>query len=130
MIAQTRGIHAYRQVQAESRSPLELVVMLYDGALANLAQAAAAAARGDLRQRGTAITKTLAIVGTLQEGLNLTEGGAVAEELDRLYVYTTSRLLDVTTKHDATGIAEIQKLFGGLRDAWSQIAMPPSQASA
>jgi flagellar protein FliS len=130
LIAQARGINAYRQVQTESRSPLELVVMLYDGALANLAQAGAAAASGDLRQRGASISKTLAIVGSLQENLNIDEGGAIAQELDRLYLYAMSRLLDVTARHDTSGITEVQKLLGGLRDAWHQAASQPSQMSA
>jgi flagellar protein FliS len=130
LIAQARGIHAYRQVQTESRSPHELVVKLYDGALANLAQAGAAAARGDLRQRGASITKTLAIIGTLQENLNLDDGGAIAEELDRLYLYATSRLVDVTARHDTGAIEEVQKLLTGLREAWHQVASQPSQMSA
>ena len=127
---QARGIHAYRQVQTESRSPLELVVLLYDGALANLAQADAAAAAGDVALRGRAISKTLAIVGSLQENLNLEQGGAIAEELDRLYTYAMARLLDVTVKQDTSGITEIQKLLAGLREAWHHAAAQPSQLSA
>ena len=97
MFAQPRGIHAYQQVQTETRSPLELVVMLYDGALASVMQARDAAARGDVRQRGAAVSKALSIVGALRETLNLSDGGTVAAELDRLYDYVTRRLLDVRT---------------------------------
>ena len=128
MFAQPRGIHAYRQVQAESRSPLELVVMLYDGALANVTQAGEAAARGDLRQRGASVSKALSIVGALREGLNLSDGGTVAAELDRLYDYVTCRLLDVTARHDAGALTEVHKILSGLRDAWYQIASQPRQA--
>jgi flagellar secretion chaperone FliS len=130
VIAETRGIQAYKQVQTESRSPLELVVMLYDGALAALAQATDAADRQDLRQRGRAISQALAIIGTLQENLNVVEGGAVAQELDRLYAYAIGRLVDVTVKHDRSAISEIQKLLSGLRDAWQQIATSPSPLTA
>jgi len=34
-----RGADAYRRVEAESRSPIELVVMLYDGVLRFVADA-------------------------------------------------------------------------------------------
>ena len=128
MYAQPRGIQAYRQVQAESRSPLELVVMLYDGALANVTQAREAAARGDLRQRGASVSKALSIVGALREGLNLSDGGAVAAELDRLYDYVTRRMLDVTARHDVSALTEVHKILSGLRDAWYQIASRPQQA--
>ena len=130
MIIEARGIQAYQQVQTQSRSPLELVVMLYDGALTNLAQARAADACGDVRQRGAAISKTLAIVGALQETLDLDGGGTVAAELDRLYDYVTRRLLDVTVKRDAGAIDEIRKLLTGVRDAWTQIAAAPQALSS
>jgi flagellar protein FliS len=122
-----RGVEAYRRVEAQSRSPLELVVMMYDGAIAAVTEATAAARRGDLRGRGSAVSKALSIVGALQENLNLTDGGDVAAELDRLYRYVTSRLLDVTTKHDVGALAEVHKLLTVVRDGWSEIA---SQAAA
>ena len=124
MIAYSRGAAAYRQVEAQSRSPLELEVMLYDGALARLTEAGAAAARGDLRARGTGVTKALAIISSLQETLNVESGGTVAIELDRLYTYASQRLLDVTVKQDLSGIQEVRKLLSQLRDAWQQIASP------
>lgn len=119
-----RGAAAYRQVEAQSRSPLELVVMLYDGAIARLNEADAAVECGDLRTRGVAVSKALAIVTSLQETLNVQAGGSVAEELDRLYTYSSQRLLDVTLKQDVSGIQEVRKLLAPLRDAWQQIARP------
>ena len=113
---------AYRRVESESRSPLELVVMLYDGALRFLGEASAAAARGDLRARAHAISRTLAIIAELQNTLDIEKGGAVADQLDDLYTYISARLLDVALKKDVTAIDEAQKLLTPIRDAWSQIA--------
>jgi flagellar protein FliS len=130
VFAQPRGIQAYQQVQTESRSPLELVVMLYDGALASVIQARDAAARGDLRQRGASVSKALSIVGALRETLNVSDGGTVAVELERLYDYVTRRLLDVTARHDAAALTEVHGLLVGVRDAWHQIATQPQQAAS
>ena len=126
----TGTIEAYRRVEVQSRSPLELVVMLYDGALASLTEARAAAAQGDGHKRRAAVSKALAIICSLQETLNLDEGGAVASDLDRLYNYATRRLLDVTLNEDIAALAEVQKLLAGLRDAWHQIAVQQLQAPA
>jgi flagellin-specific chaperone FliS len=41
-MSQTRGLASYRRTQVQSRTPLELVVMLYDGALTAISQAATA----------------------------------------------------------------------------------------
>ena len=116
-----RAAQAYRRVESESRSPLELVVMLYDGALRFLDDAADAAARGDLRTRARAMSRVLAIVGEMQNTLDIEKGGAIADQLDDLYTYITSRLLDVTLKQDLTAIDEARKLLTPIRDAWSQI---------
>jgi flagellar secretion chaperone FliS len=130
VIASSRATQAYRRVESESRSPLELVVMLYDGALRFLGEASAAAARGDLRARTQAISRVLAIVAELQSTLDLEKGGAVADQLDDLYTYITSRLLDVAIKKDATAIDEARKLLTPIRDAWSQVAAQPSMPQA
>jgi flagellar protein FliS len=125
VIAATRAARAYRRVESESRSPLELVVMLYDGALRFVGEARDAHHRRDLGARGRAISKTLAIIGELQNTLDMEQGGAVAEQLDSLYTYINSRLLDVTTKHDVAACDEVDKLLSTLREGWSQAASQP-----
>lgn len=122
MIPANRAAQAYRRVESESRSPLELVVMLYDGALRFVNEAKEAHARRDMRARGKAISKTLAIIGELQNTLDMEKGGAIAEQLDNLYTYINSRLLDVTIKHDVAACDEVHTLLTTLRDAWSQVA--------
>lgn len=122
-----RGASAYRQVQVESsESPLELVVMLYDGALASLSQARDALSRHDLVAKGRSMSKAMSIVGHLQSTLNMDVGGEVAQELDRLYLYIIERLLDANMKGAVEPIDESIKLLTTLRDAWSQIATTPA----
>jgi flagellar secretion chaperone FliS len=124
-----RGAEAYRQTEARSRSPLELVVMLYDGALRFVGEAIEADAAKQLARRGHAISKALAIVGELQNTLNVEAGGDLAAELDRLYGYMQARLLDVTMKKDKSALEEVQKLLSTLRDAWTKIANAPAVAA-
>jgi len=115
-----RWADAYRQVESQSRTPMELVVMLYDGAIRFVGLAQAAFARNDIGARGDAISRAIAIVSELQNTLDLNSGGDLARELDRLYTYINSRLLDVTVKRDATGLEEVKKLLTTLREAWIQ----------
>ncbi len=119
-----RGAEAYRRAEAQSRSPVELVLMLYDGALRFVGEARAAVARNDIASRGTAISRALAIVAELQNTLDVETGGDIARELDRLYSYINVRLLDVTAKRDAAALEEVQKLLTTLRQAWLQVASP------
>jgi flagellar protein FliS len=122
VIAASRAAQTYRRIESESRSPLELVVMLYDGALRFLGEGAEAAARGDIRARSHAISRALAIITELQNTLDLEKGGDVADQLDDLYTYITSRLIDVALKKDETAIDEVRRLLTPIRDAWGQIA--------
>lgn len=97
--------------------------MLYDGALRFLGEAREAGARADWRGRARGISKTLAIVAELQSTLNLQAGGAVAEELDRLYTYATERLVDATVKRDDAAIDEVRKLLDTVRSGWAAAAV-------
>jgi flagellar protein FliS len=108
----------------ETRSPMELVVMLYDGALRFLEEARGAIARQDVPARAEAVSKALAILTELQGTLNIQQGGDIAERLDGLYAYAISRLLDVTAKQDATAIDDVMKVLAPLRESWAQLAQP------
>ncbi len=116
------GAEAYRRVEAQSRSPLELVVMLYDGALRFLGEAREASTRSDRGGRAIALRKAMAIVAELQSTLNLEAGGTVAKEMDRLYTYVTERLVDASVKRDDKAIDEVRKLLTTVRSGWADVA--------
>lgn len=117
-----RALQGYRTAQAQTSSPLELVVMLYDGALRFLADGERALAANDLAALGVAVRKALAIVHELQATLDMAKGGDVAAELDRLYDFIQDRLLRVTREHDAGALADAQRVLASLAEAWRNIA--------
>ncbi len=117
-----RAAQQYLQTQVRSSTPLELVVMLYDGALRASATAADAMLRRDIPTRRTAVSRTMAIIGELQSTLDMDKGGAVAAELDRLYSWMMSQLADATVRQDAKPIQDVHKTLAILRDGWHQIA--------
>lgn len=122
MYASARGAAAYRQTHVQSSSPLELVVLLYDGLLKHLAATRDAADRKDLIAKRDHLSRTFAIVAELQSTLNLAEGGEIAVSLDALYTYTTERLSDFNVKGERAALDEIERLITPLRDAWAEIA--------
>jgi flagellar protein FliS len=101
---------------------MDLVLMLYDGALRFMGEAQQALGSNDAIAAGKAVSRTLAIVQELQNTLNLQQGGAIAQELDRLYTYVTERLLEVTAKRDAAALQQAQKVITTLRDGWAEAA--------
>ncbi len=120
--AAARGLATYRTTEVQSRTPLELVTMLYDGALRFLGAARDAIARNDIAARRDAINRAMAIIAELQSTLNMESGGEVAAELDRLYDYANVQLLDATMRNETAPIDEVRRIFEILRDAWATIA--------
>jgi flagellar biosynthetic protein FliS len=86
MLPTASGADVYRRLHVESRTPLELVVMLYDGALTRVAEARAALERGDLRAYRDAIGRALAIIGELQNTLDLRLAATIAKSLGQLCI--------------------------------------------
>jgi flagellar secretion chaperone FliS len=117
-----RGAQAYIQTQVSSRSPLELVVMLYEGLIRFCGEGRAAIDRRDLVGKRAAMSRALAILSELQSTLNMAEGGELAISLDNLYSYINGRLLEASMQNDAGPLDETVKLLSSLRDAWSEIA--------
>jgi len=117
-----KGAQAYLQTQVQSRTPVELVVMLYDGAIKFLGQAREAMAGGDMTAKRHALSRGLAIVQELQNMLNMEAGGEVAERLDGLYTYVLGRCYEANAQRDAAGLDEAIKLLTPLRDAWAELA--------
>lgn len=116
------GASSYRVAELQTATPLELVVKLYDGALASTAAAREAMVRKDLVVRRSAMNKAMAIVSELQNTLDLERGGKIAAELDGLYTYVLSRLLEAIARQDVAPIDDAHRVLSVLREAWQQIA--------
>ena len=120
------GARNYFRTQVESASPMELVVLLYDGAVRAADAAHEAMVSGNIPARRTAMNKLMAIIAELQNTLDVTRGGRVAEELDGLYTYMLSRLLKAITDQDAKPIDEVRRLLATLADGWREAASTPA----
>jgi flagellar secretion chaperone FliS len=117
-----RAANRYRETEAQSRTPVELVVMLYDGALRFIDVAGASIERNDIEARGRAIARALDILSELRSTLDHEKGGDIAESLERLYAYITGRLVDASAKRDTRPLQEATTLLTTLRDGWSEVS--------
>lgn len=123
-----RALSTYRQTHVQSRTPLELVVMLYDGALTFLARARDAVDRGDISARCEASNRALAIIGELKSTLNLERGGEVARQLDEIYGYVNGCILRAASENTVAPLDDARRVLTTLRDAWATVATPAAQA--
>lgn len=136
----TQAMQAYKTVDVDSRvlaaSPHQLIMMLFDGALAALTQAKTQMLRRNIAGQGAAISKTIAIIDDgLKISLDEKSGGQLAQDLKALYDYMTLRLLSANLKSDPAILDEVSGLLQEVSGAWREIGatsalnpsvMPPS----
>jgi flagellar protein FliS len=118
--------NAYARVGVETRvnvaSAHQLIQLLFDGFLDSVMQARAAIRMRQIEAKGKAIGKAVRLIDEgLKAGLNLREGGRLAEDLSALYAYVTVRLTYANLKNDEAALEECIKLIQPLRDAWAEI---------
>jgi flagellar protein FliS len=128
MLTSSAPTNAYLRTQVQSSTPLERVVMLYDAAIRALDGARESMTQHDLLARRAAISKLLAIVTELQNTLDLDRGGKIAQDLDRLYDFVLTRILDALTSQQPAGLDDARRVLVPLRDAWQAIAASPAAA--
>jgi flagellar protein FliS len=124
---QSHGANAYAKVGIETgviaASPHKLIVMLYDGAIVALGNAAQHLKNGDFAAKGHSISKAIAIIENgLRASLDKKAGGEIAVSLDALYEYMNSRLLQANLKNEVEGLQEVQGLLRDLKSAWEAIS--------
>lgn len=102
--------------------PHKLILMLFDGASLALANAERSIQQADVAAKGKSISKAMEIISMgLKASLDMRAGGEIAQHLSDLYDYMCQRLVLANLHHDAVIVAEVRRLLGELRDAWSAI---------
>lgn len=124
---------AYREVGVETgvsnASAHQLVLMLFDGFLESVTQARGAIASRNIETKCRAIIRAVRIVDEgLNAGLNLKEGGQLAQDLHQLYNYIALRLTQANLHNDAAALEECARLIEPVRAGW--IAIASTQATS
>ena len=104
-----------------SARPSQMVVMLYDNALASLRAAVMAIESGDIESRCNNVNTASEIVTTLHLALNQEEGGEVAERLGAIYRFMIGRMIFINLNNDASIAQALIGLLLPLRDAWMEV---------
>jgi flagellar secretion chaperone FliS len=124
--------NVYLKNRSLAADAVELIHLLYEHAMGQIAAARVSMACGDLPGRSQAISKALAILGELEGSLDHRAGGAISQNLASLYQYMRRRLLDANVNKDAAALPEVESLFRTLDEGWTAMqkasARPPVEA--
>jgi flagellar protein FliS len=113
---QAVGYGAYQRVQAETSSPGELIILLYDALLKNLRRGVAALEAGEPEPVNEALTRAQDI--TLELRASLDAQTELAEQLMPLYTYVFRSLVLANVNKDAALVRELEAMISPMRDAW------------
>jgi flagellar protein FliS len=125
---------SYVNSEILNASPLELVRLLYRGALEAVGAARRHLARREVRERSRAVTRASLIIGELSSSLDLSPSdpsrGELARQLAALYDYLLGLLARAQLEQSDAPLAEAEGILGTLAEAWQQIAAPPLAGAA
>lgn len=116
---------SYRSVDLEAKaasaSPYELVLVLFDGLLDELARARGHIEGKRYQEKGRSLEKCMNILNGLNGALDYDNGGDVVQGLSRLYDYCIYRLSDVSVSLSLDGLDEVVHLVGVIREGWDGV---------
>jgi flagellar protein FliS len=112
----------YLEEKILSADPVELVCMLYQGAIDAVEEARRYLAAGEIAARSRAISKACDIVLELSSALDIQLGGQLSLRLAELYDYLLRRLLEANLKASDGLLAEAQGLLSTLTEGWRGVS--------
>ena len=107
-----------------SADPIELVRMLYQGAIEAIEDARRHLAESRIAERSQAISRACCILIELNGALDHSKGGEIAGRLASLYDYMQRRLLDANIHQADAPLAEVSNLLTTIAEGWAGVANP------
>lgn len=116
-----QSLDQYRKTAITTASPLQLVVMLYDGALRFMHQGKQAIIDGNLAEQNEKLQRAQRIISELTACLDMEQGGEIAQNLFALYDFAYNRLVTANLEDRADYVDQAIKVFSELRESWVQV---------
>jgi flagellar protein FliS len=137
MYGGVNGHERYLETAVETASPARLIVMLYDGAIRFINEAAYAMQQRDYETQNTKLQRAQKILAELISSLDFNKGGEIAENLFRLYTYMYNQLVEANINDSRDRLEHVVHLLSELREAWdtiateseTQVALPAAKVS-
>jgi len=104
--------------QTARASPIELVLVLTDGLLEELARARAHIVGRRHEFKAASINKCVEIINGLSSSLDFDNGGEVVLNLSQLYDYCAGRLNTAGVKLDPALVDEVSTLLTTIKQGW------------
>ncbi len=112
----------YQKANVTTADRVRLVVMCYEGCIANALRAQEEMRKGNVAEKGVYLSKATAIVTELLDTLNKEQGGEIAERLEVLYRYVLHTFTQANLKRDPGLMEGAIRVLRELKDGWTALA--------
>ena len=107
--------------QTSRASPVELVLLLTDGLLDELARARAHIAAKRYEQKAASIDKCVEIINGLSSSLDFEQGGETVANLAGIYEFCATHLHGAGIKMDPAMVDEVVRVLTTIRQGWKGV---------
>ena len=114
-------MNQYFEQMVLSASPVELIRLLYQKAIASTRNAREHLKHGRIAERCSAINNAYMVIAELAAALRSDEAPELAGRLGGLYVYIQQRLLEANLKQQDGPLAEVLGLLITLGESWNSL---------
>jgi len=122
--------YKYRETAVKTANPLQLVVILYDGAIQALQEAREYIRRKDIGNRTRCLNRSVAFISELQASLNFNSSGTIADSLNRLYDFMKQGIFKAGLEQRVEPLDQVIGLLENLRSAWGELASQSQSAAS
>jgi flagellar protein FliS len=122
------GINQYRRTQILTASEIQVIVLLYDGALQSLELAREAILKNNYTDKARFLGRAFGIVSELSNVLDMEQGKDIALSLRRLYDYILDELTQANLRHNVRHLDGPIRCLHTLREGWHSIAQQGAMA--
>ena len=107
--------------QTSRASPIELVILLTEGLLEELARARAHIVAKRFEAKAASIDKCVEIINGLSSSLDFEQGGETVANLARIYEFCVTHLHGAGIKMDPSMVDEVVRILGTIHQGWKGV---------
>ncbi len=124
------NLHGYRKTVVENTDRVQIVLMLYDGAINHMKMARTKITNGDMMTKGQHFSKATAIISELSNVLDMEKGGEISSNLRKLYDYVLAELLRANMHNDLEALEHSEAVINTIRSGWKEMMTSSRQEQA
>lgn len=108
---------------AAEANPYQLVALLFQKLLDNIANAKGAIAQKNMPKKGEQLSNAISIIGVLEGSLDFDNGGEISNNLASLYQFCSQKLVEANMTNDLNLLDEIAQIIIPIKSGWDAIPM-------